>query len=34
METLKDELPYHFPMHQQAYRVKKKQNFFIFLKYI
>lgn len=32
METLKDELPYHFPMHQQAYRVKKKPKLFHFLK--
>lgn len=33
-ETLKDELPYHFPMHQQGYEVKKKNNFLILLKYI
>lgn len=32
METSKNELPYHFPMHQQAYRVKKKKNLIHFLK--
>lgn len=29
METLKDELPYHLPMHQQAYKVKKKLIHFL-----